>query len=220
MNMTNEPSEIEFLLPWYAAGTLSEREAREVEAALERDPDLASRYEWVREELAQETAINEAAPAPSERELQTVWARIDALPRRRTAISSTLQDRIAEFFAGFAPRTLAWSAAAAALVIALQAGVLAELMIKETAGSYSTASAPANNPGGGAFVQMRFAPDATGVEIANFLTDHKLSIVDGPAAGQLYLVRVAPTKLDPAALTRIVKVLQGDKAVGFVAAVQ
>jgi len=219
MNTTNEPSEIEFLLPWYAAGTLSEREAREVEAVLARDPELASRYEWVREELAQEMAINEATPAPSEHEVQTVFARIDALPRRAAA-SPNLQNRIAEFFAGFAPRTLAWSAAAAALIIAVQAGVLADLMIKRTAGSYSTASAPAGDHGHGTFVLMRFAPDATGTEIANFLSANKLSIVDGPAAGQVYRVQVASTKLDPAELTHIVKTLQGDKAVGFVAAVQ
>jgi len=220
MNTTNEPSEIEFLLPWYAAGTLREREAREVEAALKRDPDLASRYEWVRQELAQEIAINEAARAPSEREVQTVFARIDALPRRPAAALPSLQDRIAEFFAGFAPRTLAWSAAAAALVIALQAGVLADLVVRQTAGSYSTVSAPPNNPGDGAFVRMRFAPDATGIQIANFLSANKLSIVDGPIGGQSYLVRVAPGKLDPAELTRIVKTLQGDKIVGFVAAVE
>jgi len=219
MNATDEPSEIEFLLPWYAAGTLGEREARQVEAALARDPELASRYEWVREELAQEMAINEATPSPAERDVQTVFARIDALPRRAAA-SPNRQNRIAEFFAGFAPRTLAWSAAAAALIIAVQAGVLADLMIKQSAGSYSTASAPASDHGDGAYVLMRFAPDATSTEIANFLSANKLSIVDGPAAGQVYRVRVTLTKLDPAELTRIVKTLQGDKVVGFVAAVQ
>lgn len=219
MNTTNEPSEIEFLLPWYAAGTLSEREAREVEAALKRDPQLASRYEWVREELAQEMAISEATPVPLERGLQTVFAKIDALPRHAPN-SPSLQDRIAEYFAGFAPRTLAWSAAAAALIIAVQAGVLADLVVKQTAGSYSTASAPANDHGNGAFVLMRFAPDATSIEIANFLAANKLSIVDGPAADQMYRVRVAAAKLEPVELTRIVKTLQGDKIVGFVAAMQ
>src|SRR5208337_2326418 len=41
----NERNEIEDLLPWHAAGTLSAREAQSVEAALARDPELARRYE-------------------------------------------------------------------------------------------------------------------------------------------------------------------------------
>lgn len=44
---TREPSEIELLLPWYAAGTLDADQIRQVEAALASDPELASRYEWV-----------------------------------------------------------------------------------------------------------------------------------------------------------------------------
>ena len=58
------PSEIELLLPWYAAGTLDVAEARQVEAALAADPELAARYEWVRAEFAQETAIGDAAGDP------------------------------------------------------------------------------------------------------------------------------------------------------------
>ena len=34
-----EPSEIELLLPWYAAGTLGREESRQVEAALAADPE-------------------------------------------------------------------------------------------------------------------------------------------------------------------------------------
>ena len=47
----SEPSEIELLLPWYAAGTLDARESQQVERALANDPELAARYEWVRAEL-------------------------------------------------------------------------------------------------------------------------------------------------------------------------
>ena len=36
-----EPSDIELLLPWHAAGTLNARDARKVEEALARDPELA-----------------------------------------------------------------------------------------------------------------------------------------------------------------------------------
>jgi len=42
--LEQEPSEIEMLLPWHAAGTLNARDARRVEEALARDPDLARQY--------------------------------------------------------------------------------------------------------------------------------------------------------------------------------
>ncbi|MDT9136264.1 hypothetical protein RSW15_24330, partial [Escherichia coli] len=69
MNTANENgrSEIEDLLPWHAAGTLSAREAQSVEAALARDPELKRRYELVREELAQTIHLNETLGAPSAR---------------------------------------------------------------------------------------------------------------------------------------------------------
>ena len=41
--------DIELLLPWHAAGTLSRRDAARVEQALANDNELASRYELVRD---------------------------------------------------------------------------------------------------------------------------------------------------------------------------
>jgi anti-sigma factor RsiW len=53
MNTTNKEahSDIEELLPWHAAGTLSRRDTQRVEEALTRNPELARRYAMVREEL-------------------------------------------------------------------------------------------------------------------------------------------------------------------------
>ena len=60
MNATNqdapERSEIESLLPWHAAGTLNVRDARRVEEALARDPELAKQYAVIREEYAETIA--------------------------------------------------------------------------------------------------------------------------------------------------------------------
>ena len=44
-----EREEIEQLLPWHAAGTLSRRDAQRVEQALQNDADLARQYALVRE---------------------------------------------------------------------------------------------------------------------------------------------------------------------------
>lgn len=218
---TGEPSEIELLLPWYAAGTLDRREAAQVEAALAADPKLAERLEWVRAEFAQEIYINEEAASPPDNDVKALFAKIDALPARRltlSAASPTFAERIAELFAALSPRTLAWSAAAAALVIVLQAGVIAGIMFKENGANYGTASMPEILPSDGAYVLIRFQPQATAADIARFLAANKLSIVEGPSGGGLYRVRVATRKLPEPELTDVIKKLQDDKIIGFIAA--
>jgi anti-sigma factor RsiW len=217
----NERDEIEELLPWHAAGTLDPRDAQRVEAALAGDAELARRFELVREELGQTVYLNETLGAPSPRAIETLFAKIDAEPARRPRASLNLNARIADFFAGLSPRTLAWSASAAAVAIMLQAGVIAAVLIKEkNAASYETASAPTNTPIDGTYALIRFRPDATAADVTQFLETNKLDVAGGPSAGGLYRVRVAPTKLSTAELAQVVQTLQGNKIIGFVAAMQ
>jgi hypothetical protein len=214
-----EPSDVELLLPWHAAGALDPNEMREVEAALARDPELASRHEWVRSEFAEETAIGDAAGEPSPADIKTLFAKIDAIPARRSQTTSGLSERIAEFLANLSPRALGWSAMAAALAIVLQAAVLGGIAFHEKMpGSYRTASVPQAGPGDGSYVLIRFAPQATAADIATFLEANDLSIVSGPSGGQLYQVRVASKKLPDDELPRVMTRLQKDKVVGFIAA--
>lgn len=215
-----ERQEIEELLPWYAAGTLSRRDAQRVEDALANDPELARRYALVREEFGETIHLNETLGAPSARALEKLFAKIDAEPERRQAVSLNLGSRIGEFFASLSPRTLAWSASAAAIAILLQAGLLADIMLKETKTGYETASAPTTDPGVGAFTLIRFAPQASSDDITKFLEANKLSIAAGPMAGGLYKVRVAVTGIPKGELANIVKKLQQDKVVGFIAATE
>jgi hypothetical protein len=213
-----ERQEIEELLPWHAAGTLSRRDAQRVEDALANDPELARRYALVREELGETIRLNETLGAPSARALEKLFAKIDADPARRQVESLNLGSRIGEFFASLSPRTLAWSASAAAIAILLQAGFIADIMLKETkTGGYETASAPTTDPGVGAFTLIRFAPQATSDDVTKFLEANKLSIAAGPMAGGLYKVRVAVTGIPKGELANIVKKLQQDKVVGFIA---
>jgi hypothetical protein len=212
-----ERQEIEELLPWHAAGTLSRRDAQRVEDALANDPELARRYALVREEFGETIHLNETLGAPSARALEKLFAKIDAEPERRQAVSLNLGSRIGEFFASLSPRTLAWSASAAAIAILLQAGLLADIMLKETKTGYETASAPTTDPGVGAFTLIRFAPQATSDDVTKFLEANKLSIAAGPMAGGLYKVRVAVTGIPKGELANIVKKLQQDKVVGFIA---
>jgi hypothetical protein len=221
MNTTKNqaPDQIEELLPWHAAGTLSRREAERVEEALARDPELARRFELAREELGETIHLNETLGAPSARALDKLMRQIDAEPKRATR-TFNLGARISEFFASLTPRTVAWSAAAAAVAIVLQAGLIAGVVMNQPApGSYQTASAPTTTqaPAPGAHALIRFAPQASAADITRFLTSRKISIVDGPSAGGLYRVRLGDASLPQAERDKLIKTLQADKVVGFIA---
>ncbi len=217
-NKEPEQSDIEALLPWHAAGTLSRRDTQRVEDALASDPELARRYAMVREELGETILLNETLGAPSGRAMEKLFAKIDAEPARKPAVSLNLGTRIMEFFASLSPRTLAWAASAAAIAILLQAGLIANFTIRDNGtGGYQTASAPSTDPGVGAFTLIRFAPQATQDDVTKFLAANKLQVAAGPTAGGLYKVRVAVTGLPKAELARIIKKLQEDKVVGFIA---
>ena len=219
MNTVNdsERGDIEELLPWHAAGTLSLREAQSVEAALASDPELARRYELVREELAQTVALNELLGAPSVRAMDALFAKIDAEPARHPAMSFDLGGRLRTFFASLSPRTLAYAGTAAALAIMLQAAVIGGFVIKDqSAGGYQTASAPPSATDG-TYAVIQFKPQASAADITKFLETNKLSIADGPSAGGLYRVRIAAKKLPKADVTRTIKTLQIDPVIGLIA---
>src|ERR1043165_6825240 len=138
-----EREEIEALLPWHAAGTLSRREADMVEQALAADADLAAQYVTVREDLAETIVANETLGAPSARAMQKLMADIeaDASSARRARASFNLGAWLSETLSSFSPRTLAWSATAAALAVVLQAGLLAGMFVSERQGTrFQTAS--------------------------------------------------------------------------------
>jgi hypothetical protein len=221
VNTTNTETgrgEIEDLLPWHAAGTLNRRDIKRVEEALAGDPELARRYELVREELGETIRLNESLGAPSARAMTNLFAKIDAEPKRINMASLNIGGRVTEFFANLSPRTLAWSGAAAAIAILLQAGLIAGVLLKQPAtGGFQTASAPGSTMVEGSYAMIRFAPQASAADITKFLETNKVSITGGPMAGGLYRVRVAVTGLPKEELARIVKQLQQDKVVGFIA---
>ena len=84
--MLEEPSEIEMLLPWHAAGTLNARDARRVDEALARDPELAKQYAVIREEYAETIHLNESLGAPSARAMQKLFDAIDGEPVRKPSV--------------------------------------------------------------------------------------------------------------------------------------
>ncbi len=220
MNMINkepERHEIEALLPWHAAGSLSRRDADRVEQALAGDGELRRRYDIVREELAETIHLNETLGAPSARCMEKLFAAIDAeqarAPRRQRSFD--LATRVSEFLSGFSPRTIAWGATAAVAAIVVQAAVITAVMVDRGGqGNYEVASARSD----GSYAVVRFIPQASSVDITNFLGAHKASVVDGPKPGGLYRIRVSAAPLPRDEVSKIVNRMQGEsKIVGFIA---
>jgi hypothetical protein len=192
--LEQEPSEIEMLLPFHAAGTLNARDTRRVDEALAGDPELARQYAVIAEEYAETIHLNESLGAPSARAMQKLFAAIDAEPQRKRSASLNFSARVTAFFSSLSPRTLAWSASLGALVLLLQAGVIGAILMRDQTSTFQTASLSTNAPNtrsleGGAPPRalVRFAPDALVAEIIAVLDGYQASIVDGPKGGMFRL---------------------------------
>ncbi len=191
--LEQEPSDIEMLLPWHAAGTLNARDARRVDEALARDSELARQYKVIRDEYAETISLNETLGAPSARAMQKLFAAIEAEPARHPSLRFNLSSRVSGFFASLSPRTLAWSASLGALVLVLQAGVIGAVLMRSQGGAtYETASLSMNEPASltrtlnGDVAQpprafVRFAPEARMADINTLLDSYNASIVDAKA---------------------------------------
>jgi anti-sigma-K factor RskA len=209
------PEDVELLLPWHAAGTLSRRDAARVEQALANDNELAARYEMVREELGEAIRLNETLGAPSARAMQNLFAKIDAEPARQPKMSLNLGAWLTNFVTSFQPRTLAYGATAAALAIVLQAGILAGVFVKEGGVGFTSASLTQSEDS--SLVAVRFNPQATATDITKFLADNKAIVVGGPAAGGMFKLRVSENALSDSQLGAIVKKMAADPVIGFAA---
>ncbi|HWL20804.1 MAG TPA: hypothetical protein VNS33_14120 [Bradyrhizobium sp.] len=227
--LEQEPSDLEMLLPWYAAGTLNARDTRRVEEALARDPELARQYAVIREEYAETIGLNESLGAPSVRAMQKLFAAIDAEPARKPDTSHRGASRIAGFFASLSPRTLAWSASLGALALLLQAGVIGVIVLKNQSATYQTASLSmnesTNEPITRALGQeepplralVRFKPEARMSDITALLDTYQASIIGGAQGGMFRLqFGGAPMRKDEAA--RLIGKLQSEKIVGLAVA--
>ncbi|WP_314949851.1 hypothetical protein [Bradyrhizobium cosmicum] len=189
--LEHEPSEIELLLPWHAAGTLNGRDARRVEEALARDPELAKQYAVIRGEYEETIHLNESLGAPSARAMQKLFAAIDAEPARAST-SLPLSARIATFFSTLSPRTLAWSASLGAIALLLQAGIIGAVLMKTQTATFQTASlsvgAPITRELGAAAPSralVRFTPEARVADITALLDSYQASII-GDAKGGMF----------------------------------
>jgi anti-sigma factor RsiW len=223
--LQQEPGDIEALLPWHAAGTLSARDTRRVEDALLRDPSLARQYAAIQDEYAETIALNESLGAPSARAMQKLFAAIDAEPVRRPSGSLKFSTRIAEFFASLSPRALAYAAALGALALLLQAGVIGAILAKQQGGTFQTASLPketitrtlGQQTAPRAFV--RFAPDARVSDITAFLDANQATIIDSTAGG-MFRLQFGDKPMSRQEIAGLMTRLQNEKIINLAAPAQ
>ena len=219
-----EPTEIELLLPWHAAGTLSARDSRRVEEALARDPELARQYAVIREEYAGTIDLNESLGAPSSGAMRKLFAAIDAEPAREPSASLGIGTRISGFFASLSPRTLAWSAGLAAVALLVQAGFIGTVLMNNRPATFQTASLSMNEPitrdlsaAAPPRALVRFAPDARVGDITALLDKYQASIVDG-AKGGMFRLQFANGSMSKDEFANLLSRLQNERIVSLAVA--
>ena len=229
--LQQEPSDIEMLLPWHAAGTLNARDAQRVDEALARDPDLARQYAVIREEYAETIGLNESLGAPSVRAMQKLFAAIDAEPQRQPQSQFGLSARISGFFASLSPRTLAWAGGLGALALFLQAGVIGVVLMKTPPASFDTASLSGSESGNEQVITralrqdglpppralVRFAPDARIADITALLDTYKASIIEGGKGG-IFRLQFGSNALERDEVAALMRKLQSEKIVSLAVA--
>jgi len=222
--LDQEPSEIELLLPFHAAGTLNARDARRVDEALASDPELARQYAVIREEYAETIHLNESLGAPSARAMAKLFAAIDGEPVRKPSVSVNLSARVSEFFASLSPRTLAWSASLGAVALLLQAGLIGAVLVKNQTASYQTASLSTNEPvtrdlaaGTPVRALVRFAPNARVADITALLDRYQASIVDGGKGG-MFRLQFGDKAMSKDEIAGLMSKLQNEKIVSLAVA--
>lgn len=217
MNLNREAPErqdIEALLPWHAAGTLSRRDSDRVERALASDRELARRYDLVREELNETIHLNETLGAPSARAMEKLFAAIDAEAPVAKKVSFNVVGRMVEFVSSFSPRTLAYAGSAAALALVLQAAVLTTVVVRDQSGQ-TTYDLASHEPR----AVVRFTANATLADVTRFLDVNKAAVVNGPKRGGLYEIRLIGPSITEADFARAIQRMKSEiKIVEFIAA--
>ena len=196
-----EGDDIDLLLPWYATERLRPTDRARVADALARDPEFARRLALAEEELGATIAANEALPAPSGRVRDQLLARIGALEgthRRPRGAGNAHLRRLIAFFESLSPRMAAFGAGLAALLILLQAGLLAGMLLRPGS-SFETASHGETREKG-SFALVTFVPSATAGQIVAVLDGEGMRIAEGPYPGGVFRVRLSTSLLQGQAM--------------------
>lgn len=190
----SERDEIEMLLPWFVTGRLDAADQARVEAFLSREPAMRRQLDLIRDEQNGAVTGNEAIRAPRTLSVESGMAAVAAAtslgPRQAAA---GLVDRIRSFFQAPTAYGVRLATAAAAAIILVQAAMLGAYVMRSTDdGQYGLAGGPTAP---GAFATVKFKDDAPLARVGLALSQLGMSLVDGPKAGGLYVVRIGDKTL-------------------------
>jgi hypothetical protein len=190
------------LLPWYANGSLGDREGMMVEAHLAACPCCQEEVLACQRTAEAMKDAGEVAPSPHPVQFQRVLARIDESEREeRTGAGWTepLRAWLVE------PRPLRGALLAEAAVILLLVGLLAwqGSSLRPAAAPapavYRTLSDPAAAPAPTLGLRVMFSPQASEREIRDLLQGVRGQITAGPSTIGVYTVEI-PVEGDPVAV--------------------
>ena len=187
--------DLEALLPWYVNGKLDPQSRHRIEKALESNERLRKALDLAREDRDATIDDNERLPAPRSDVLARIMAEVEASPEaRRSIIKLSIAARLEAFMAALAPRTLAYAAIAAVLLLAIQAGAISALLTgQDRSSGPQLASVPSES--GDARPKLRvivkFTAASTVDGVTSLLDEVGGKIIDGPTPGALYVVEFA-----------------------------
>jgi hypothetical protein len=223
----DEREEIETLLPWFVTDKLGTADRQRVERYLRDHPEMQRQVALAREESTETIAGAESFGMPSRASFDKLMAQVAAQPKRRSVgvleAMTPFLERIADFITGLSRPQIGAMAAAAALVVAVQAASLVYLATGSSPSqTYETASGGGDPKADqGTFALVSFRPTATAAEVTAALAELNVQIVAGPRAGGIWRVRLSPEVLaQEQAEARLAALRAKNTVIGFVSLAQ
>jgi hypothetical protein len=186
-----ERERIAKLLPWHATGQLNDAQKGDVERVLRTDPQLVETLAFIRQEVAQTVAVNEALGTPGAALLDRLMAQ--AAAEGGIAHRADVKNRVSQWMEWLlAPRGLRIAMACAASIILLQAVFIGFMLLRhaDTPG-HQTASGTQRQAGGGPRLLAVFAETATVAQVSELLVRYHAKVIDGPRADGIYLIAIS-----------------------------
>jgi hypothetical protein len=189
----DELQELDMLLPFHATGRLMPPDVTRAERYFSDHPD---RWQLLGEEKDAIIAGNEAISARRAHNFARVAAAISAT--RNQPVSRGVLGAILRFFERPSAPSVRWASAIAAVLIIMQAATIGRLAVTQYSRQFATASGGSVSREPGSYATVRFADGATASAIAALLAGLDMRVVDGPAGGALFTVRIGPEGMSDA----------------------
>ncbi len=208
----NLPEEGELLLPWKVIDRLDPSERESVDAYLRANQEAKLHLRLIEEErtaAVEENEILSGAPAGA---LARIHQRIEEEdgPAIQAAKKPALMTGLKDFLSSFEGRSLHYAAAAAAIIILVQAVAIGTLMTSHgRVGPFETASYPeANHAAQGTHLIIAFEDQVTAGEIIKLFQEVGGQIVGGPTPDGMYTVKISEKTIPKRQLDALIKNLE------------